>query len=178
MSALRNPLRRFVQALALAAAAPLVLGTTGLESNIEERLLAAHNRERAVLDVPALTWNDGLARDAAAWGRHLARIGYLRHYEEMSYDDDAQGENLWAGTRGYFSPEDMVGLWLAEKRHYKPGIFPLVSRTGRLEDVGHYTQVIWRNSTHVGCAVVEGQADDFLVCRYSEGGNVIGQRPI
>lgn len=174
----RNPLRRFLQATILAVVAPFALGATGFDSNVDERLLAAHNRERAALDVPALAWSDDLARDAAIWGRHLARIGYLRHYEEMSYDNDAQGENLWAGTRGYFSPEDMVGLWVAEKRNYKPGIFPLVSRTGRLEDVGHYTQVIWRNSSHVGCAIIQGQADEFLVCRYSEGGNVIGQRPI
>lgn len=178
MSPSRRSFGRLIQATALALVAPLALGATGLDNNVPDRLLAAHNRERAALDVPALIWSDRLAADAESWGRHLARIGYLEHYEEMSYDPDAQGENLWAGTRGYFSPEDMVGLWLAEKDNYQSGIFPFVSRTGRLEDVGHYTQIIWRDSTHVGCAVIEGHADEFLVCRYSTGGNVIGERPI
>ena len=87
------------------------------------------------------------------------------------------GENLWAGTKGYYSLEDMVGLWIAEKKHFRDGVFPDNSNTRRLEDIAHYTQVMWRTSTDVGCAVAHGRYDDFLVCRYSEGGNVLGERP-
>jgi len=164
-------------ALALSACSPLLLGAINQTANLEDRLLAAHNRERDLLGIAPLTWNEGLARDAAAWGEYLTRIGYLVHYPDNPEDPDPQGENLWAGTRGYYSPEDMVGLWVAEKKHFKPGIFPDNSDTRRLEDIAHYTQVMWRTSTDVGCAVVHGRYDDFLVCRYSEGGNVLGERP-
>jgi len=34
-----------------------------------------------------------------------------------------------------------------------------------------------RSSHSIGCAAARGAEDDFLVCRYSEGGNVIGERP-
>lgn len=162
---------------ALALSSPLLQGGTDFASNLDSRLLAAHNRERASLGIQPLTWNEGLARDAAAWGRYLSRLGYLKHSPDNPNDPDPQGENLWAGTRGYYTPENMVGLWVSEKRFFKAGIFPDNSRTARLEDIAHYTQVMWRSSTDVGCAVVRGRYDDFLVCRYSEGGNVLGERP-
>lgn len=164
---------------AIVAAAPLLQGAIDLTTNVEERLLAGHNRERAAMGVAPLVWNDALARDAERWGDHLARnVGHLVHYPDNPRDPDPQGENLWAGTRGYYGPEDMVGLWVAEKKDYKPGVFPDNSRSRNLENVAHYTQVIWRSSDAVGCAITRGRKDDFLVCRYSEGGNVLGERPL
>ncbi|WP_253201211.1 CAP domain-containing protein [Sphingomonas quercus] len=62
-------------------------------------------------------------------------------------------------------------------RNYVPGRFPDVSRTGDVIDVAHYTQIIWRATRAMGCTLVSGEADQFLTCRYAEGGNVIGERP-
>ena len=42
---------------------------------------------------------------------------------------------------------------------------------------GHYTQVVWRNTREVGCAVARNGSDDFLVCRYWPSGNWMGQVP-
>lgn len=173
----RQKMTKLAGALALALAAPFTQGATGIGNNLEERLLAGHNRERAAMGIAALAWDQELARDAEAYARYLARLGYLVHYEDDPHDPDPQGENLWAGTRGYYGPESMVGLWIAEKQDYRPGIFPDNSISGDLENVAHYTQLMWRSSRAVGCAVARGTADDFLVCRYSEGGNVIGERP-
>ncbi len=164
-------------ALALALASPLVQGATGLGNNIEERLLAGHNRERASLGIPPLAWNELLERDARIYAEELTRIGRLEHSVDDPGEVEPQGENLWAGTHGYYGPEQMVGLWVAEKKDFKPGIFPNNSLSGDLENVAHYTQVMWRSSRAVGCAVAHGREDDFLVCRYSEGGNVIGEEP-
>ncbi len=168
---------RLALAVALVAASPMLVATTTRTGNLESRVLAAHNRERATLGIAPLAWDAKLAEDAAAWGRHLTRVGRLVHYKEDPDDDDPQGENLWAGTRGYYNLESMVGLWIAEKKNFRDGVFPANTRTGRLDDVGHYTQLMWRSSGTVGCAVVTGRRDDFLVCRYAEGGNVIGERP-
>ena len=170
-------LKRLALALGLLASAPALLATSDPTGGFETRVLAAHNRERAALDIRPLRWNPTLAADAAAWGRHLVKVGHLVHYQEAPDDDDPQGENLWAGTRDHYGLEAMVGLWIAEKKNFRAGIFPANSRTGDLEDVGHYTQLIWRSSGEVGCALVKGRRDDFLVCRYAEGGNVLGEAP-
>jgi hypothetical protein len=169
--------RRFMSAAILAVAALVLQGNVGLRTNLNERLLAAHNRERSQAAIGALKWDERLAADAAEWGEHLAELGDLEHYQEDPDDPDPQGENLFLGTRGHFAPEAMVGAWIEERKDFKPGIFPANSRTGDLDDVGHYTQLMWRDTGRVGCAVVENREYDFLVCRYSQAGNVIGERP-
>ncbi|MET0376977.1 MAG: CAP domain-containing protein [Rhizorhabdus sp.] len=172
----RRQAMKLASAAALALAAPFAQGATGVENNLEARLLASHNRERASLGIPPLAWDAKLARDAQDYAFHLAEVGKLVHSEDDPADPDPQGENLWAGTSGYYGPEAMVGLWIDEKKDFKPGIFPNISISGDLEQVAHYTQLMWRSSHAVGCAAVRGAEDDFLVCRYSEGGNVIGEK--
>lgn len=136
--------------------------------------LAAHNSARAEVGLAPLAWSERLARDAQGWARHLARND---HYEHASPDQrKGQGENLWRGPHGYWSAWEKVGFFLAEKRHFRPGRFPEVSRTGRWSDVGHYTQVIWPETREVGCAAVRAGPEEVLVCRYWPAGNVWGQR--
>lgn len=167
---------RLVRRVLLAAAMPLLGASIDRTTAIESRLLAAHNRERAAVGVPALDWDGGLAADAANWAQALAETDTFEHSRADPTDPDVQGENLWAGTAGAWAPEEMVGLWISEKRDYRPGVFPAVSRSGDLEQVGHYTQVIWRETRKVGCAIARSKREDILVCRYASGGNVIGER--
>ena len=61
------------------------------------------------------------------------------------------------GSTGYYGVEELVGFWIEEKRHFQPGTFPNVSRTGYWKDVAHYTQMIWKGTTNVGCAVHHGR---------------------
>lgn len=161
----------------LALAAPLLLGATSPGPDFFERVLTAHNRERSLSLSPPLVWDDALARGAQQWADHLARSG------EFAHSPDAPGavpvgENIWGGTAARFQPESMVGLWVSEKRFFKPGVFPDNSTSGRLEDVTHYTQLIWRSTRRVGCGLSRGPRDDILVCRYASAGNMMGERPI
>jgi hypothetical protein len=70
----------------------------------------------------------------------------------------------------------MVGGWVSERRWFRPSVFPGVSRTGRWSDVGHYTQMVARRTTRVGCAIRSSRNWDYLVCRYNPSGNVDGSR--
>lgn len=160
---------------ALVAAFPLLVGATDLSSNFEQRVLAAQNRERAALGLAPMVWDASLAISANQWANTLARDGRFEH--APFNPSDPQGENLWAGTKGYFPIEARVDAWLREKQHFVPGVFPNNSNTGRVQDVGHYTQIVWRNTGKVGCAVAAGAAEEVLVCRYSEPGNWRGERP-
>lgn len=157
-------------------AAPALMGGLGIRQDFEGRLLAAQNRERIAMGVAPLKWNPSLATGAQVWAHYLAQTGRFEH----SPDDlavEPEGENLWAGSVDQYQPEEMIGLWVAEKRDFKPGIFPNNSRAGRVGSVSHYTQLVWAETNQVGCALEKGRSEDFLVCRYSRAGNVLGERP-
>jgi hypothetical protein len=168
--------KKSILSLAVLLCSPLLMGGTNFRADFNQRLLAAHNAERAAIGVAPLQWNAKLAADARAWADNLAATGRFEHSPDEP-GTEPQGENLWAGTPRAFSPEAMVGLWVAEKKDYRPGVFPNISRSGDVENVGHYTQLIWRASGQVGCATAVGKREEFLVCRYSQAGNVYGERP-
>ena len=159
----------------VAASAPLLMGALGRSDEFEGRILAAHNLERSRIGVPPLKWNASLAGDAQRWADYLAATGRFEHAPENR--QAPEGENLWAGTRGYYPYESMAAAWIREKRYFKPGTFPDNSVTGNVEDVGHFTQVAWRDTGQVGCAVAASVREDILVCRYSQAGNYIGEQP-
>ena len=163
--------------LSLSLLAPLTMAAQGPRDNFDQRILAAHNRERAALGLAPMKWNSQLATSANSWAQHLARTSRFEHSPD-NIAAEPEGENLWAGTAGYYQPEAMVGLWIDEKRNFKPGVFPNNSRSGDVETVGHYTQVVWAQSLEVGCALQSGRSEEVLVCRYKEAGNVIGQSPL
>lgn len=138
-------------------------------------LLAAHNRERRDAGVPPLVWNTSLAAEAQAYARTLARERIFRHSDKATRAGP-EGENLWMGSTRAYSYEFMVGSWIDEQRYYRPrAVLPNFSSTGRWQDVGHYTQMIWRGTTAVGCGLASNADNDYLVCRYSPPGNVYGR---
>jgi len=143
-------------------------------SPVGAQLLHAHNMERRVMGAAPLVWDARLAVAADAYAAQLARTGRWGH--SAPHQRVNQGENLWMGTRGAFSPTRMVGDWASERRYFRPGVFPNVTRSGRWSDVGHYTQIVWPSTRAVGCSVRSSPHWEYLVCRYSVPGNVHGQR--
>ena len=170
-----QPACKFTISLAAIFLTPLLMGAQDTTSNFDMRILSSHNRERDALGLKPLHWNNNLAKDAQKWSDYLAKSGRFEHSTGNS--TRSQGENIWGGTPGVFSAEAMVDSWSSEKRHFKNGIFPAVSMTGKMRDVGHYTQIIWRKSTQLGCARSRGNSEEILVCRYSAPGNMIGEKP-
>src|SRR5687767_3074907 len=102
-----------------AASSATILYSRGTDTAV--RILASHNSERARLNLPPLQWDPQLAASAAAYGPMLASIGRLQHSPRAMRP--GQRENLWMGTRGFFSPEQMVGTWINERREFRPGVF-------------------------------------------------------
>ena len=155
--------------------APFTMGAAGQQGSFDQRLLIAHNLERESLGLEPLSWNPALAQSAQQWADYLAATGRFEHAPENHRNPE--GENLWAGTKGYYQPEAMVGAWIREKQYFRPGVFPDNSTTGHVADVGHYTQLVWRATSEVGCAEAASTREDILVCRYAEAGNYRGERP-
>jgi uncharacterized protein YkwD len=144
----------------------------GIFSNKQiSELLAAQNKYRVELHEQPLAWSDSLADGSQVWAEHLADdVHTLQHSGEAGV-----GENLAMWTAGRASLTKLVDLWGAERYYFIDSAFPSVSTTGNWRTVAHYTQIIWRNSTEVGCGVARGGGYDFLVCRYNPQGNFMGE---
>lgn len=154
-------------------AALALAGPALAKDDFAKSILDAHNRERSAVHVPSLVWDASLAADAAVWAKHLVDTG---RFEHSSFDmRRGEGENLWEGTRGGFAPSEMVGAWAAEKTYFDGGAFRTGVTAGHV--TGHYTQMIWRTTKAVGCAMASGRDVDVLVCRYSPVGNLVGEAP-
>ena len=168
-------------AAAMAAISPAISGAGAASRLIIDpqtafamQVVAAHNRLRAGQAVQPTLWDRQLSASADAYALELARTGRFTHSSKESRQ--GHGENLWMGTKGAFAFDRMVADWGSEKWMFRAGRFPDVSTTGRWEDVGHYTQIVWPTSVRVGCALRSSAEYDYLVCHYGQAGNVFGER--
>ncbi len=166
----------FVGALVLSSSAPGFAHNAAEQVRTveEDMLLALHNEERFRLSLPPLIWDVKLANDASRYAKKLADEDKFEHAPQ-SAGDDAQGENLWMGTRGFYKSKDMVGSWIEERAFIRSGTFPNISSTGDWTDVGHYTQLISAKTKYVGCGLQQNVEDEYLVCRYFPAGNEYGE---
>jgi pathogenesis-related protein 1 len=146
--------------------------------DLEQALVDAHNAARASAQpapspaLPLMTWSTPAADTAQTWAQRCV----------FEHSTSTFGENL-----AVFSPRDIgpalatttVELWDSERADYDYD--DNSCRAGA--QCGHYTQIVWRDSTAVGCGVAE--CDDvpgfgpgsLWVCNYDPPGNFIGERP-
>lgn len=128
------------------------------EPSLEETILSAHNHFRAIHHAPNLEWDDTLAN-------------YARQYAskcQFKHSHSPYGENLAAG---YPTVNAAINAWYAEHELYSY-IWPRFSYK-----TGHFTQMVWKSSTKLGCAFVacngtNGTPGHYLVCEYNPHGNV------
>ena len=145
----------------------------GAESAVIDpaKILAVHNRHRAERGAPVLRWSASIAGSAQSWANRLASRDRLEHSR------DGLGENLWVGTAGAFTQADMVESWGSEVAYFINGrTFPDTCKGG-WSRCAHYTQIIWRRTTQVGCGLTRRSGKDYFVCQYDPPGNVRGQDP-
>jgi hypothetical protein len=145
---------------------------SALSDSQRREVLAAQNAYRRELGEADLVWSDVLAGSAQAWAEHLAHDVHALEHSGVA----GRGENLAMQTSGWTSLARLVALWGDEKRYFVNASFPDVSSTGSWKTVGHYTQMIWRGTTQVGCGLASGGGHDFLVCHYAPQGNFMGER--
>lgn len=136
-----------------------------------QSMLAAHNAVRAEVGVGPLSWDAAAADFAQRYVSTLATVCDLRHSTRSGY-----GENL-AAWGGDAPPNRAVAMWAEEKSSYRGGGGPF-SNADMV--AGHYTQVVWRATTGVGCGRTRCSKDGFnwtlVSCNYSPPGNMLGAR--
>lgn len=134
--------------------------------------LNEHNKYRTPLGIPELTWSCTLMDSAQTWADYLAQNNIFKH----SSGRQNVGENIAVGTARKYDPVALIDMWVEERQYFIPGRnFPDCSTTGNYADVGHWTQMIWRKSTQIGCGTATSSGQRYLVCQYSPAGNKLGQ---
>ena len=152
--------------IAITAALPLLARIDGAKADgvsaaEQQALLSLHNSYRAQHCVPALTWSAELAASAQRWADNC----WIAH----DFHRGHIGENLaWGGDR---SASSAVDAWYKEVEDYN------YSKPGFVTGIGHFTQMIWRNSKQLGCGVAKCYLGTvrLWVCRYAPTGNWAGQ---
>ncbi|WPB08118.1 uncharacterized protein RHO25_012782 [Cercospora beticola] len=131
--------------------------------SLQSQALNSTNEWRSRHMAEPVQWNDTLAEYAHDWAKGCV----------WEHSGGPHGENLAAGFENATLAIDAWGNE-EEKYNYKKGKFT--------EETGHFSQLVWRNTTSIGCAEVECDTDGdkgvqgkYLVCEYNPAGNVQGQ---
>lgn len=193
---LRPPLLSAIAALAAALAWLAACGSGDGSGTASDATLAAgepaalagitsaHNQVRAQVNtsggaLPALTWDDSLAATAAAWAHQCKDTdgdGLIDHNAARSNGHPYYvGENIFASS-GTATAGGAVTAWANEGPHYHYD-----TNTCDTNAVcGHYTQLVWRATLQVGCAIASCPQltySSVVVCDYGPGGNIANQKP-
>ncbi|HWA13414.1 MAG TPA: CAP domain-containing protein [Burkholderiales bacterium] len=131
-------------------------------------LLDHHNKARFAVGLKPLKWSAPVATHAQKWAEKLAATSCrMQHSSDSDY-----GENLYQGTQGVFTALDASRAWEAEKKDLDG---PLTR--ANLKSVGHYTQMVWRETARVGCGEATCNKTLIVVCNYDPPGNYLGRKP-
>jgi len=134
----------------------------------EKALLDRHNYYRNQVGVSPLEWSDDLADFAQQWANKLSGRCQLYH------SGGPYGENIF-WTSASATPAGVVDNWAEEKRYFNHKNPVYRSRNG--SKYGHYTQIIWSETTHVGGAMQRCRhGGEIWVCSYDPHGNVVGEK--
>jgi|307.fasta_scaffold360476_1 hypothetical protein len=155
---------RFV-VLALLA---LALSWLNAERAAAQEMLTLQNTRRNLHCASPFTWSDTLAAAAQQWANACMREpNDPTRFAHSSPDSRPnQGENLAWGTGDFASAASSVEQWYNEIRQYN------FSAPGFSSATGHFTQMVWRSSTQLGCAMANCSGETLWVCRYSPAGNI------
>ncbi|NXS44819.1 CRIS2 protein, partial [Balaeniceps rex] len=115
-----------------------------------------------------MEWSPPAATNAQNWANQCT----LSHSPPEKRRTTVQcGENLFMSTAP-FSWADVIQAWYNEKKDFKYGTG--AKKTGAV--IGHYTQVVWHDSSQIGCAVAScpnSKYQYFYVCQYCPAGNLL-----
>lgn len=158
-------------------------------SGFNDEILCAHNARRGTFPNPTpipalgdLVWDSALTDIAAGYA---AQCTWDHNDNRSDTYPGYVGENLALFSSGWAVStlaESTLSNWVEDEMPDYDYASNSCSGT-----CGHYTQVVWRDTQRVGCAVQQcgtftnlGSAWDngyIVVCNYSPGGNISGQQP-
>ncbi|KAM8885227.1 Golgi-associated plant pathogenesis-related protein 1-like isoform 2-T2 [Spinachia spinachia] len=110
-----------------------------------------------------MTHSSELTASAQKWADHLLAIGKMQH------SDSQDGENIFCMPSSApikLTGKEAVDSWYNEIKDYQWSI------PGFRSDTGHFTQVVWKDSTELGVGLATNGSMVFVVGQYRPAGNM------
>ncbi|MCP3907230.1 MAG: secretion protein [Oceanicoccus sp.] len=150
--------------LALASVGLIPIETTAATSQEIQKWLQAHNEYRVLHRAATVSWSNTVAASAQGYANTCP----------SGHSSSGYGENLaWASYS--MDESQVVKMWYDEEPLYD------YTNPGFSSGTGHFTQVVWKSTTEIGCALSTGCDANWpymanaWVCQYNPPGNYTGR---
>ena len=142
--------------------------TLNLET-VRSDMLTRHNLYRSQHQVSDLTRVAAIESIAQSYSEYLATNNIFDH-SSNTYLGESLGENLYWGYGLSSIGNDAVDSWYEEIEDYD------FNNPGYKSGIGHFTQLVWKNSQQLGCGIGCGSNNYcYVTCNYYPAGNYLGQ---
>ena len=138
-------------------------------------LVNRHNTLRKKHSAGSLSKFADIAKLAQDTANRCKKKGTLEHYG-LSYNGKWMGQNLYVLGGAAPTGAEVANNWYSENKNYNYNSGK--SKNGK--EIGHFTQLVWKSTKKIGCAVAKGKWNGYspsyyVCCNYFPGGNVQGQ---
>ncbi|XP_034397617.1 Golgi-associated plant pathogenesis-related protein 1-like [Cyclopterus lumpus] len=133
------------------------------DASFQKEFLETHNAYRRKHNTPQMTLSSEMTASAQKWSEHLLAIGALQH------SDTKDGENvfnMYSSAPIKLTGKEAVDSWYGEIKDYN------WSSPGYSSATGHFTQVVWKDSTELGVGLATDGRKVFVVGQYRAAGNM------
>ncbi|XP_068615793.1 Golgi-associated plant pathogenesis-related protein 1-like, partial [Brachionichthys hirsutus] len=133
------------------------------DATFRREFLEAHNAHRAKHNSQMMTLSSELSASAQTWADYLLTIKTMKH------STTGNGENIfyqWSSGPVKLTGREAVDNWYDEINLYN------WRSPGFSKGTGHFTQVVWSNSTKLGLGVASDGNRVFVVGQYQPAGNI------
>ncbi|XP_067431491.1 GLI pathogenesis-related 2 [Thunnus thynnus] len=141
---------------------------TMADASFKQEFLETHNTYRAKHGAQPLTYNSELNAAAQKWADHLLQIGSMKHRktEDSKMKDGENISQMSSSAPLKLTGKEAVESWYNEIKDYN------WSRPGYSDSTGHFTQVVWKESTELGVGLATDGKKVFVVGQYRPAGNM------
>merc|ERR1712228_588767 len=157
----RHPLamKTFLILIVAAAAPPALIQPA--KADINDDMLQQHNDYRAAHNAGPLTIDQDLMEKAQAWADELAANNKFEHTSVKNLNGECLGENIAMMSGGEAGAADATRMWYCEVDDY----YDTINKWQNSPAIGHFTQVVWKDSKRVGFGIATGSEDKMSYCQ-------------
>jgi len=152
-------------------------GSTSVPSTYSQKVVLSHNVHRANHSASNIAWSDSLAASAQT----IAESCVYAH--NTAVDGGGYGQNIAAGVPSDNVTAIITDLFYNGEVEWFVGLYNQAQPSMvNFEHWGHFSQIVWKDTTQVGCATVDCSSQGlanvgsdvapyFTVCNYGPPGN-------